>query len=76
MKQYAGAILTDLSKTLDSLNRDLLIPKFRAYGFDEVSIVPSRRPRDAEDTNISVKIGKFIVKEKNEVKLLGVLIES
>ena len=34
----------------------------RAYGFDEVSIVPSRRTRDAEDTDISVKIGKYDLK--------------
>ncbi len=31
----------------------------RAYGFDEVSIVPSRRTRDPEDIDISVNIGKY-----------------
>lgn len=31
----------------------------RSYGFDEVSIVPSRRTRDPEDIDISVKIGEY-----------------
>ncbi|HEY4696261.1 MAG TPA: GuaB3 family IMP dehydrogenase-related protein [Candidatus Hydromicrobium sp.] len=31
----------------------------RSYGFDEVSIVPSRRTRDPEDIDISVNIGKY-----------------
>jgi IMP dehydrogenase len=31
----------------------------RSYGFDEISIVPSRRTRDPEDIDISVNIGKF-----------------
>ena len=31
----------------------------RSYGFDEVSIVPSRRTRDPEDIDISVNIGEF-----------------
>lgn len=30
----------------------------RSYGFDEVSIVPSRRTRDPEDIDISANIGK------------------
>jgi IMP dehydrogenase len=30
----------------------------RSYGFDEISIVPSRRTRDPEDIDISVNIGK------------------
>ncbi len=34
----------------------------RAYGFDEISIVPSRRTRDPEDIDISVNIGKFHLK--------------
>ncbi len=29
----------------------------RAYGFDEIAIVPSRRTRDAEDVDISWKLG-------------------
>ena len=33
-KKNAGAILTDLSNAFDCLNHDLLIAKFRAYGFD------------------------------------------
>ena len=31
----------------------------KAYGFDEVSIVPSRRTRDPEDVDISANIGDF-----------------
>ena len=31
----------------------------RSYGFDEVSIVPSRRTRDPEDIDISVNIGEY-----------------
>jgi IMP dehydrogenase len=31
----------------------------RSYGFDEISIIPSRRTRDPEDIDISVNIGKY-----------------
>ena len=31
----------------------------RAYGFDEITIVPSRRTRDPEDVDISVQVDKF-----------------
>ena len=31
----------------------------RAYGFDEIAIVPSRRTRDAEDVDITWKLGPF-----------------
>jgi len=31
----------------------------RSYGFDEISIVPSRRTRDPEDIDISSNIGKY-----------------
>jgi len=31
----------------------------RAYGFDEITIVPSRRTRDPEDVDISIQIDKF-----------------
>ena len=31
----------------------------RAYGFDDIAIVPSRRTRDAEDVDISWKLGPF-----------------
>ena len=34
----------------------------RAYGFDEISIVPSRRTRDPEDIDISASIGNFDLK--------------
>ena len=29
----------------------------RAYGFDDIAIVPSRRTRDAEDVDITWKLG-------------------
>lgn len=31
----------------------------RAYGFDDIAIVPSRRTRDAQDVDISWQVGKF-----------------
>ncbi len=33
----------------------------RAYGFDEIAIVPSRRTRDAEDVDIGWKLGDHLV---------------
>ena len=33
-KGYGDAVLMALSKTLDTLNHDLLIAKLHAYGFD------------------------------------------
>lgn len=34
----------------------------RAYGFDEITIVPSRRTRDPEDIDISVQLDRFKLK--------------
>jgi len=33
----------------------------RAYGFDDIAIVPSRRTRDAEDVDIGWKLGPYLV---------------
>ena len=37
-KEYAGKILTDLSKALDCLNHDLLLAKLDAYGFSNEAL--------------------------------------
>ena len=37
-KEYAGAILTDLSKAFDCLNHDLLLAKLDAYGFSNEAL--------------------------------------
>src|SRR4051812_33333479 len=34
----------------------------RAYGFDDIAIVPSRRTRDPDDVDISWKIGGYLFK--------------
>ena len=37
-KGFVGAVLMDLSKTFDSLNRELLIAKLTVYGFNNESL--------------------------------------
>src|ERR1700689_982615 len=39
----------------------------RAYGFDDIAIVPSRRTRDPDDVDISWKIGDY----RFELPVLG-----
>src|SRR6187200_3701331 len=33
----------------------------RAYGFDDIAIVPSRRTRDAEDVDIAWRLGPHLI---------------
>ena len=35
---YAGAIVTDLSKSFDTIHHDLLIAKLHAYGFERSAL--------------------------------------
>ena len=55
---YSGAVLMDLSKAFDTVNRDLLIAKLGAYGFDKGGL----------------KLVKSYLKiEGNELKLIIIL---
>src|ERR1700683_4805490 len=44
----------------------------RAYGFDEIAIVPSRRPRDPDDVDISWTLGPY----RFELPLLGAALDG
>jgi len=44
----------------------------RAYGFDDVAIVPSRRTRDPEDVDISWTVGPY----RFELPLLGAALDG
>ena len=35
---YAGAILMDLSKAVDTINHELLLAKLHAYGFEKTAL--------------------------------------
>ena len=53
-KGYAGAILMDLSKALDTINHELLIAKLYAYGFskDALKLINSYMSDRCQRTNI------------------------
>ena len=38
IKEYAGAVLMDLSKAFDTINDELLLAKLHAYGFSVHSL--------------------------------------
>ena len=44
----------------------------RAYGFDEIAIVPSRRTRDPDDVDISWTLGPY----RFELPLLGAALDG
>src|SRR6188472_3822911 len=44
----------------------------RAYGFDDIAIVPSRRTRDPDDIDISWKLGDY----RFELPLLGAAMDG
>src|ERR1700679_2826878 len=44
----------------------------RAYGFDEIAIVPSRRTRDPDDVDVTWKIGDY----RFELPVLGSAMEG
>ena len=54
-KGYGGAVLVDLSKAFDTLNHDLLIAKFSAYGFehDVLKLIYSYRTNRWHRTKIN-----------------------
>src|ERR1700746_4177225 len=44
----------------------------RAYGFDEIAIVPSRRTRDPDDVDISGTLGPYLF----ELPLMGAALDG
>ena len=44
----------------------------RAYGFDEIAIVPSRRTRDPDDVDVSWNLGPYLF----ELPLLGAALDG
>ena len=54
-KYVAGAILTDLSKAFDSLDRDLLIAKLDAYSFSHsaLKLISERKQRTKVNNSFS-----------------------
>ena len=61
--EYAGALLTDLSKAFDCLPHDLLIAKLEAYGFDTASLNFIHDYLSERSQRVKIGLNKSLPKE-------------